>query len=107
MQAGKLRFAVDVEQLVDEGWEPFFSTRLDIQTASEGENRRQYQAAARWRAEWDQIAGLATMNEGFRIVWTYGVKDGDLLVRYLYIDEILDPDNRRREVRLHCHEVIE
>ena len=107
MRAGKLRFRADVEQYDGAVWQPFFSDWFDFRTASEGEDRRAFRAAGRWRMEWDQVSGLATHSEGFRLVWRYGEKNGQPLVHYLLIDEVLDADNRRREIEITCHEVIE
>jgi hypothetical protein len=107
MQAGKLRFRANVEQYDGSAWQPFFADWFDFQTVSEGEDKRTYHAIGRWRAEWDQVSGLATHSESFRFVWTYGQKNGQPLVRALVIDQIMDPDNRRREVQITCHEIIE
>jgi len=107
MQAGKLRFKVDVEQYDGTTWQPYFSDYFDIQTVSEGESQRGYQLLGRWRPEWDQVAGLSNLSEGYRIVWSYGQKDGQALVRLLMIRSVLDPDNRRREVQLACEEIGE
>lgn len=91
--------------MIDGGWEDFFLAWFDFQTLSEGSDVRRYRGLTRWRTEWDSMAGLSTMDQGFRIVWTYGQKNGADLVRYLLIEEVLDADNRRRDVALNCHEI--
>jgi hypothetical protein len=107
MRAGKLRFRANVERLIAGSWQPYFSGWFNFRGTSEGEERRSYAATTRWRSEWDTIAGLARLDKGFRIVWAYGVKDGQALLRYLIIDEVLDADSRRREVEFACHEIRE
>src|SRR3989304_1159136 len=107
MQAGKLRVKGGVGEEDGTTWQASFSDYFDIQTVSEGESQRGYQLLGRWRPEWDQVAGLSNLSEGYRIVWSYGQKDGQALVRLLMIRSVLDPDNRRREVQLTCEEIGE
>jgi len=105
MQAGKLRFRAEIEQYDGTAWQPYFAGYFDIATVSEGESVTAYQLSGRWAPQWDQMAGLATLDKGYRLVWTYGEKDGVPLVHYLMIEQIIDPDNRRREIQLICRKI--
>jgi len=105
MQAGKLRFWVEVEQYDGAAWQPYFAGYFAISTVSEGESQTGYAMSGRWRPEWAQVAGLANLSEGYRLVWTDGEKDGLPLVKMALIREVLDPDNRRRDVQLACQQI--
>ena len=109
MQAGKLRFKADVEQSDGAAWQAYFTDYFDIQTlpGGGGESQRSYQVTGRWRPEWDQVTALRNLSQGYRLVWTYGQKDGQSLVRLLMIEDVIDPTNRRREVQLTCVETVE
>jgi len=101
MEAGELRFTVEIERLDGNTWSPYAVMWCAIETLDEAEGIRQYEVRTRWTQQLWEMVGLRHLDKGFRVVWVHA---GTTL--YLEVDGIVDQGNRRRELRLSCHEIM-